>query len=260
MFPDFTLFGRIYPTYGTVGLAALIIGAAVAALRVKKYGFKDTDVILGAVFGGVGLVLGGVILYAMVQAPLLMRHWQTFPGDFWHMLTFLFGGMVFYGGLFGAVFGLWAYSRIFKKDFGNLLRVAVPVFPLIHGIMRIGCFAAGCCRGMEHATLGIAFARSVVAPNGVPFLPVQLYEAAMNFIIFAAVWLYTKKERKPLHVLCLYALPYAIGRFALEFLRGDAARGTVFAMSTSQFISIIIILSCTTALIYNLVIKKWIKL
>jgi len=232
-----------------VGLAALIIGAAVAALRAKKYCLKDTDVILCATFAGIGLVSGGVILYAIVQTPRLVQHWAHFSDNFLMALQFLFGGMVFYGGLFGTFLGLWLFARIFKQDFGNILRVTVPVMPLTHGIMRLGCFAAGCCHGIIHETLGIAFTRSPVAANGVPFLPVPLFETAMNLIIFAIIWQFSKKPRKPLHLICLYAIPYAIGRFALEFLRGDAARGTILTLSTSQFISILVMLACAIALI-----------
>ncbi|MDR2183979.1 MAG: prolipoprotein diacylglyceryl transferase [Clostridiales bacterium] len=251
MFPDFTLLGNTHPTYGTIGLAALVIGAAVAALRSKRFGFNSNDLMLCAVIASVFLAVGGVALHALVQIPILIQHRQHLSGDFLYVIQFLFGGMVFYGGLFGVFIGFWVYAKFFKKDFGNLLRFVVPVLPLAHGIMRLGCFAAGCCHGVPHDTLGIAFTRSVVAPNGVPFLPVQLYEAAMNFVIFAALWQFSKKDRKPLHLVCLYAMPYAMGRFALEFLRGDAARGTVFAVSTSQFISVIIILACAIALILN---------
>ena len=232
MLPYFMLFGRAYPTYNAIGLAALVIGAAVAALRLKRYGFKDMDLIYSATFAGIGLVIGGVALHFLVHRSI-------------------FGGMIFYGGLFGAFFGLWVFSKVFKRDFGNVLCFAVPVFPLTHGIMRLACFAAGCCHGIAHDMLGIAFTRSVSAPNGVPFLPVPLYEAAMNFVIFAVLWQFSKKDRKPLYLLCLYVIPYAAGRFALEFLRGDAVRGTIFAMSTSQFISILVVLACIAALIYN---------
>jgi len=239
MLPDFTLFGQTYPTYSMLGLAALIIGAAAACLRGKKYGFETMDIVLAATFAGIGIVIGGMALFIIVNLPQLT-----------------FGGMVFYGGLFGAIFGLWVFSRAFKRNFGDVLRITVPVIPLTHGIMRLGCFAAGCCHGMPHDILGVAFTRSPVAPNNIPFLPVPLYESALNFIIFAIIWQFSKKPREPIHLLCLYALPYAIGRFALEFLRGDAQRGTIFMMSTSQFISILVILACITALILSARNKK----
>jgi phosphatidylglycerol:prolipoprotein diacylglycerol transferase len=201
--------------------------------------------IVCAVFAGLGLVAGGAILFSFVHAPSI----ALFP-------RFLFGGMIFYGGLAGALIGLRLFSIVRKQDFGNTIRVAIPVFPLVHGMMRLACFAAGCCHGIVHETLGIAFTRSPVAPNGVPFLPVQLYEAALNLIIFAVIWLYSRKPRNPIHLVCLYAIPYAIGRFALEFLRGDQARGTILALSTSQFISIMVVLACIAVLIFNHVKHK----
>jgi len=240
MFPDFTLLGTTRPTYGTIGLAALVIGAFVAAIRAKRYNLSDIDMIVCAVFAGLGLVAGGAVLFAIVHAPSI----ALFP-------RFLFGGMMFYGGLAGALTGLWLFSIVRKKDFSSAIRVAIPVFPLTHGIMRLACFAAGCCHGIVHGTLGIAFTRSPVAPNGVPFLPVQLYEAALNFVIFAVIWLYSRKPRNPIYLVCLYAIPYATGRFALEFLRGDHARGTILALSTSQFISIIVVLTCIAALVFG---------
>lgn len=36
----------------------------------------------------------------------------------------------------------------------------------------------------------------------------------------------------------MYIITYSVGRFVLEFFRGDLERGSVGALSTSQFISI----------------------
>ena len=47
-----------------------------------------------------------------------------------------------------------------------------------------------------------------------------------------------QKER----LVQLYLLLYSAGRFFVEFLRGDVARGSVGILSTSQFISIIMFL------------------
>jgi phosphatidylglycerol:prolipoprotein diacylglycerol transferase len=47
-----------------------------------------------------------------------------------------------------------------------------------------------------------------------------------------------------------YLLSYAVIRFALEFFRGDVARGTVFGgvLSTSQFIAIVVVFLTLAAL------------
>jgi len=233
-----------------MGLVAIFIGAAVAGLRAKKYDLTSHDMVFAAAFASIGLAAGGAFLYVLVQIPLVAANWGAFVAGLPASLA-VFGGMVFYGGLFGALAGLWAYAKIMKQNLNHILILTVPVLPLAHGIMRLGCFAAGCCFGMEHEALGIAFVRSPAAPNGINLLPVQLYESAMNFIIFAVVWLYSKKQRRLLYILCMYGLPYAVGRFALEFLRGDAHRGFVFGLSTSQFISALVAAACVVALVWD---------
>ena len=159
-------------------------------------------------------------------------------------MSFLFGGMVFYGGLAGSFFGVYVYSRFYKASFDTAMKLAVPVFPVAHFFMRLGCFAAGCCYGIPHP-MGIAFERSLGAPNNVPLVPVQLFEAFANLLIFIAVWVYTKTERHWLNAAVLYVFLYAIVRFLLEFLRGDIVRGTVMGFPTSQVISAVLILACS---------------
>ncbi|MCL2574293.1 MAG: prolipoprotein diacylglyceryl transferase [Defluviitaleaceae bacterium] len=256
MFPNFTFIGRTHDLYTLLGVVAIVIGATIASFRAKKYNFNSMDIILAAVAAGIGILLGGSALMGITQIPRIAANWEFYSSDLIHMFATMFRGMVFYGGLFGAFFGFWAYCRIFKKSYADILRIAVPVLPLSHAIMRLGCFMAGCCHGIEHSTLGIAFTRAEHSPNGIPFLPVPLYESAMNLTIFAFVWHFSKKERKPLYLLSAYLIPYAIGRFALEFLRGDAVRGMVFNLSTSQFISVLIVSGCAVALIADRFLRK----
>jgi prolipoprotein diacylglyceryltransferase len=59
--------------------------------------------------------------------------------------------------------------------------------------------------------------------------------------IFAILmWRYSKKSRDG-EIFALYLALYAVGRFFIEFLRGDEDRGFVFhhLLSTSQFIAIL---------------------
>ncbi|MDR2168277.1 MAG: prolipoprotein diacylglyceryl transferase [Clostridiales bacterium] len=249
MFPFFDFFGRSLPLYGIMGVVGLFAAAAVAHLRAKKQGLVFMDMALGVLILGVGLVVGGSLMFAIVQMPIIWENRALFWDAPLHFLSRVFGGMVFYGGLFGALIALPIYSKVIKRDIPTILGLLVPVLPLAHGIMRIGCFLAGCCYGIPHETLGIAFTNAPSAPNNIPLLPVQLIEAAANFLIFAALWLYSKKPRNPLVLLAIYGLSYATIRFALEFLRGDAARGFVLGLSTSQFISILIILASITTLV-----------
>jgi phosphatidylglycerol:prolipoprotein diacylglycerol transferase len=58
-------------------------------------------------------------------------------------------------------------------------------------------------------------------------------------------------------VFYLYLAIYAFVRFFDEFLRGDALRGFVFGLSTSQFISIFIEAFALAMLLLPIIKKKY---
>lgn len=251
MFPYFVLFEQTHYTYPLIGLAGLFIAVSVAYIRAKRVGISYFDMTLSIVFLGLGIVVGGAVFHALVQSPVLWSYRTYFFDNPLLFLRAAFGGLVFYGGLVGALATMPLYAKIIKQDLSTLFALFIPVFPLAHGIMRIGCFMAGCCYGVECDILGVAFIRSLAAPNDVNLLPVQLFESVANFLVFAILWRYTSKSREPLKVFCFYGLSYAVIRFMLEFLRGDEARGFIFIFSVSQFISILVALFCVCGLIFR---------
>lgn len=107
---------------------------------------------------------------------------------------------------------------------------------------RIGCFMVGCCHGgphrvgvcynAEHAADG--FGRELV---GVRVLPVQLLESvSVAAISGIAAWL-AWRGAPPGTALCFYAAVYAVVRFVLEFIRGDAGRKRWLEFTEAQWIS-----------------------
>ena len=167
------------------------------------------------------------------------------------------GGFVFYGGLLGGILGVYIYAKQFKISFKSLLLTLLPIVPLIHAIGRIGCLCAGCCYGMEYDGFGaIVFHNSVLAPNNVPLFPMQIVEAICNLIIFIILLCTYKKFLGTYKTLGLYLILYSIVRFILEFFRGDLIRGIYFSLSTSQWISIILLIFGIAIFIYEWRNKK----
>lgn len=71
-------------------------------------------------------------------------------------------------------------------------------------------------------------ASAIEAPSGVPLLPVQLYEAAGCVLLFLLLdHLRQTGAGRGGRLLALYLALYAVFRFLLEFLRGDAVRGSL---------------------------------
>jgi len=126
--------------------------------------------------------------------------------------------------------------------------VFAPGIALGHVIGRMGCFLAGCCWG-KPTTMpwGVVFTDQFAHANvGTPLNerlhPTQLYESGAEFVILLGLLWFEKKGRSfPGRTFWSYMLVYAISRFVIEFFRGDP-RGVVFGvLSTSQFISIILV-------------------
>ena len=135
------------------------------------------------------------------------------------------------------------YCKIKKLPFLKYFDLVMPAVALAQGFGRIGCFLAGCCYGMEtDCAIGIVFTDSAFAPNGVKVLPTQLISSALDFLNFAVlIWLSNHKKGDG-QVAGFYLVFYSIGRFVLEFFRGDLIRGTVGTLTTSQFISVFILI------------------
>ena len=124
----------------------------------------------------------------------------------------------------------------------TLLEVFVPACLPAQAIGRVGCFLGGCCYGCP-----VGSAWGVVYPDGslpfsaygaVPLIPVQLYEAGWLFIAFAVVMVFVRQGYRA--GVSLMAM--GVGRFALEFLRGDS-RGELLsctALSPAQGLAIVL--------------------
>jgi phosphatidylglycerol:prolipoprotein diacylglycerol transferase len=153
-------------------------------------------------------------------------------------------GGVFQGGLaFGIVFALWYFHRK-RIPTWKVADIAAPALALGHGFGRIGCFMAGCCYGKGCALpWGTAF-HSDYAHNltGIPLNsalhPVQLYEAALNFLNFLILFFILRKKTFDGQVFPLYIINYSIIRYFTEFFRGDHPEKAFLFKGSSPWLTI----------------------
>ena len=209
--------------------------------RTNKAGL-DTDALLTlAIITLTCGLAGSYLLYIFVTYSLSEIWGSIVDGSF---SVFKSGGFVFYGGLIVGVLSGWIYLHAKKASFYEYAAVIVPAIPLAHAIGRIGCFLAGCCYGRIVDTPISVYYRNPIggAPVGVPVFPIQLVESACNILVFVILLIYTRKRLKAGSVLFLYAILYGIERFCLEYFRADEIRGIFLGLSTSQWISIAMII------------------
>ncbi len=254
MYPIINILGRNVGSYALFSILGFMVCGLVLFLT-RKYHKLDLDntVIIALIMIG-GLFIGGHFMYGIVNLPLLFEIIGKNKLTFNLLITALnktFGGMVFYGGFLGGMLALTIYSRISKtKTDCNVLDIYAFLTPLFHTFGRIGCFFAGCCFGIK-SSFGFTVSSNPSVPeiNGVNRFPVALLEASFNLIIFFIVITVFKRQKLKGKLIYFYMLLYSPARFITEFLRGDELRGIYFGLSTSQWISIFLILFASIMLI-----------
>lgn len=241
-------------SYGVLLGAAFISGWALAYHFTNREGLPYRAVtwafVLVVVFSMVGARVAHILSndpWGRIQSQGVLQVVFTFHGE----------GLVAYGGFIGGVLAIVFYTWCRRMGVWSLLDCATPGLALGLGLTRIGCFLGGCCHGRPtKSPLGVVFpegshaarifpdpAASLGNVTSLPVHPTQLYESALGLVLLLPLSLWLMKRRKftGQTVLAFMAL-YAVGRFFLEFLRGDDDRGTVFGIfSTSQFIGLCIL-------------------
>lgn len=258
MFPTFELFGKTIGIYAVAAIAGLFAAGLFACRTAKRRGQDVNDLIVLLLVSCIGVLLGSHLLYGLTNWGLLTIFFTHLPelvadGNFFGGLMEVFGGSVFYGGLLGGIAAglLYARGRKNKMNLAQVTDIVAPAVPLFHMFGRIGCFLGGCCYGVE-SDFGFVYENSLVeAANGVRRFPVQLVEAAFNLLLFLLLAWLLKKGIARGRLFLLYLLLYSAGRFVLEFWRGDAIRGFVFGVSTSQFISILLFVTAAGVLVWQ---------
>jgi 5,10-methenyltetrahydrofolate synthetase len=155
-------------------------------------------------------------------------------------------GFIVYSGLIGGILCGWVIMCIKKQSFLVYFDLAAPSIAVAQGFGRIGCYLAGCCYGRPTTSpFGAVFRNSDFVPPSLrltPLIPTQLISSAGNFAMMAILLLYARRKPKSGRVGGLYIVLYAVGRFFIEFWRGDAQRGALGALSTSQVVALVMLL------------------
>ncbi len=232
-----------------IALGLLAAGAVGWAL-VRRAGQKIEDFLLLVTYALALGVVGAKAAYLALNWAAVDLSRLTEPD---YLSALLGGGFVFYGGLPAGLFGVWLAHRLHRIDPRPYLRLGLPLLPLAHAFGRVGCFLAGCCFGVPYdGPLAVTYpANPLGTPAGIPLFPVQLAEAALELGIFALLLGLYLRGWDAAALLFTYLATYGVGRFGLEYLRGDAARGRFGWFSTSQWVSIVALLAAGGYLLYR---------
>ena len=212
MHPELVDFGPFHvSSYGFTISLAFIAGGLFAYRRFRSKGLNPDHVLWMVILAALGGILGAKLDYVIVNLGDYTGPESLFSG----------AGLIWYGGVAGAVLLTFPYMYFRKMPLGRVLDSAAPAIALGYGIARIGCFLMGTCYG-KPSTLpwAVSFPNGMIpTPPGVTVQPTQLYEMLASFAIFGILLYLTPRLTRDWSMIGAYLVFAGIERFAVEFLR-----------------------------------------
>ena len=202
-----------------------------------------------------GVVIGARFLYVIVEIARGSETGHEYTSAPLEILKVWKGGLVMYGGMFGAIaLGMWAARREGIRAIHALDLGLVAGF-VGQAIGRVGCLLVGDDYGSvvppewAHLPFPITLHVPAVLPDGSLFgdenagkilWATQVWMSAKALLVAFVGWRILRRRRYAGQVSLWILLLYAVLRSLVEEFRGDEIRGVWFggAVSTSQLISL----------------------
>ena len=200
MFPILVRIGPLtVHTYGLLLAVGVGLGLWFLYVQARKQGLDAPRIMDAAFYTIIVSLIGAKLILFFGSLSFYLEN----PRELFSLAR---SGGVFQGGLtFGVIFALWYF---YKKKIPTWPTADIigPALALGHGFGRIGCFSAGCCYGTEcalpwSAVFNNAYGHQLTGiPLNIPLHPVQLYEAALNFLNFGILFWALKRKTYHGHV------------------------------------------------------------
>jgi phosphatidylglycerol---prolipoprotein diacylglyceryl transferase len=184
-------------------------------------------------YGVLGTIVGGRLGYVLFYKPM---EYLAHPLDIFKLWE---GGMSFHGGFLGVIIAMMLFAHQHKLRWLSVTDFIAPLVPLGLAAGRLGNFINGELWGRAtDLPWGMVFPQ---ADDGIARHPSQLYQlAGEGLLLFAILWLYSRKPRPVGAVSGVFLIGYGTFRFLAEFAREpDAFLGLLgLGFSMGQWLSL----------------------
>jgi prolipoprotein diacylglyceryl transferase len=248
--------------YGVMLGTSMVVGWFLALRLAQQDGIPTEQAQAIYMWTAVWAIIGARLLYVVTE-------WKEFasPVDIFLLNK---GGLVAYGGFIGGFCASWYGCHKRKIHLLRWADVSAPSVVLGTAITRVGCLLYGCDYGRRtdlpwaiHFPPGSpAFqdhaSQHLIDPSALASLgvhPTQIYETLAGLAIFSLLMVLRRVRKFSGEVFVGWVMGYGVLRSIIEIFRGDADRGAIGPLSTSQFIGIVSV-AASSALFYVL-LKKY---
>ncbi len=199
--------------YGIMYLTGFVAGWWLGVVRARRpgSGWKPTEIGDILFYIALGVIIGGRLGYVLFYKP---GHYLAHPFEVFAIWD---GGMSFHGGLIGVILALVWFARQTQRRFFAVADFIAPLTPIGLGAGRLGNFIN---QELWGAPTDLPWGMVFRTGGPLPRHPSQLYELALEgIVLFAVLWLYSRRPRPVGAVSGLFLLCYGLFRFAVELVR-----------------------------------------
>lgn len=228
--------------YGLIIAVGLILAVLYACRRSKEFGLKEDDILDGVLW---------VTPFAIVCARIyyVAFSWADYADDPISILYIWEGGIAIYGGVLGAIAGIYVTCRVKKVKFTTALDLILMVFLVGQAIGRWGNF-------MNREAFGAAtdsFFRMGLFNEKTQmweyYHPTFLYESVWNALGFVLLASLADKRKYDGQIALGYAAWYGLGRSFIEGLRVDSLWWGSFRVS--QVLAAVTCIAAVSVLVWQ---------
>lgn len=228
--------------YGLIIAIGLVLAIGYACRRSKEFGLTEDDILDGTLW-----VTPFAILCA--RAYYVAFSWEAYADDPISALYIWEGGIAIYGGVLGAVLGMFVFCKCRKLKFTTVLDIILMVFLVGQSIGRWGNFfnreAFGAATD-SFLRMGLFNTKTGAWEY---YHPTFLYESVWNAVGFVILASLCGKRKYDGQVALGYAAWYGLGRSFIEGLRMDSLYWGNFRVS--QVLAAVTCLAAVSILIWQ---------
>lgn len=237
----------MYPVLATLGTVTvysfglfLALGLLFGTYQVWKYGrlfsLPEEKLLDGTLIVVLSGLVGARLLYVASNPT-------AFAEDPWSAAAFWRGGLSFWGALIGGMVAIRIIASRFHWPAGNLFDLAAPAVALGSFFGYIGALLNGSAYG---AQTDFVWGIKIPGLEGMRH-PTQVIEALLQLALF--VFLISIRRKVPFAGFLgfIYIIVYSMGRFVVEFLRGDQT-DVLGPLSQAQLVSLLLGVAATLLL------------
>lgn len=234
--------------YGIIIAAGFLLAVYYAMKRADQFGLTQ-DNIIDMLICAVPLAIIGARAYYCIFS------WGLYKDDPIRVLYIWEGGLAIYGGVIGAVIGLFIYTKVKKVKTSAILDIGGLGLLIGQSIGRWGNFMNREAFGAETTSF---LRMGLTDANGVTIYvhPTFLYESVWNALGLLILHFYSKRRKFDGQIFLMYLGWYGLGRMFIEGLRTDSLYVGSSNLRVSQLLAGICFLGVVIFLVYDKIFRE----